>query len=244
MNLHAPDSTADLTAKDWTARWVTSLTTPLYSVRMRKLIRTEMNLFAEQMPHFHAILVSRIVHDLISTIDPSDPLRNLHRDDQGVIRLPSGQEFGSWRNYTDLMPASHADIGRDISLAPAKEPLSRDAIEIFFHASHAWEDARDYVLDMIHRATTQQFNGDLFECVEDAVRWAMLRRQAYALDDMFFPITATGWSNHTPNIFNGQPFDEGRMLRLRSAASVPHGTYRLLTGSHLPFPCDEDGAHQ
>lgn len=244
MNIHAEHAAAGLTAKDWAGRWAISLTTPLYSVRMRKLIRTEMNLFATQMPHFHAILVSRILHDLIRTIDPSDPLRNLHRDGNGVIRLPSGQQFGFWWNYTDLMPASNGDIGRDISLAPAKEPLSRDAVEIFFHASRSWEDARDYVLDMIHRSTTQEVNEDIFESVEDAVRWALLRRQAYALDDMFFPITATGWANRTPKIFNGQPFDEGRMLRLRSAASVPDGTYQILTGSHVPSPCDENEAHR
>jgi hypothetical protein len=89
------------------------------------------------MPEYRGVVVSGVLHDLIFTLDPADPFRNLYRDDTGGIRLPGGQAFGTWRNATDLMPARNVDIGRDIFLAPIAEPLSAESAEVFFHASHS-----------------------------------------------------------------------------------------------------------
>ena len=70
---------------------------------------------------------------------------------------------------------------------------------------------------------------NIHETVEDTLRWALLRRQAYALDDdSFFHVTAAAWATRTANIVAGDPFDESRMLRLRTGSSVPDGTYRAL----------------
>lgn len=44
---HIPST---LAPKDWTARWAVSLSTRLYSLRMKNKIDTEMRLFAKRMP--------------------------------------------------------------------------------------------------------------------------------------------------------------------------------------------------
>ena len=218
------------TPKDWTARWVISLTTPLYSLRMRCEIDVSMRLFARRMPEYYSVVMAGPLGDVIATLSPSDPFRNLYKDENGMIRLPGGEPFGSWHNATDLMPASNADIGRDISLAPMAERLSAFSVEFFYLASKSWESAREYLLTMSLDKNPEQ---SPFETAEDAIRWALLRRQAYVVDgDGFFSVTAIAWANRTSAIVAGEPYDEARMTRLRSGASPPPGIYEELTGQH------------
>lgn len=218
------------TPKDWTARWVISLTTPLYSLRMRCEIDASMRLFARRMPEYHSVVMAGPLGDIIASLSPRDPFRNLYKDEQGMIRLPGGEPFGSWHNNTDLMPASNADIGRDISLAPMAEGLSDSSIELFYLASKSWESAREYLLSLCLDTDAEL---SPFETAEDAIRWALLRRQAYGVDgDGFFSVTATAWVKRTSAIVAGEPYDEARMMRLRSGASIPSGTYEELTGRH------------
>ncbi|MHA6667488.1 hypothetical protein ACX3O0_01325 [Homoserinimonas sp. A447] len=196
---------------------------------MRKEIDTEMRTFARRMPEYHSVLMAGLLHDTISTLDTDDPFRRMYRDGAGIIRISGGEAFGSWHNATDMMPASHADIGRDISLAPMTEPLSDESVEIFFRASHSWERTRDYLEVLSLRNKTLELNQHVFEAAEDAIRWGLLRRQAYALDDGFFPLAAKTWANRVTRIVNGEPFDEARMLRLRSGSATAPGTYEALT---------------
>lgn len=183
-----------------------------------------------------------LLGDLIATLAPEAPFRHLYRDEDAIVRLPNGEAFGSWRNATDMTPASNADIGRDISLAPMAEPLSDFSVEFFCRASQSWESARDYLLTLSLDKNLKQSS---FEIAEDAMRWALLRRQAYALDgDGFFSTTAVAWAARTSKIIAGEDYDEARMLRLRSGASIPTGTYEELTGpgkEDIKQPVDEVG---
>ncbi|MHA6668603.1 hypothetical protein ACX3O0_07010 [Homoserinimonas sp. A447] len=207
---------------------------------MRKEIDTEMRTFARRMPEYHSVLMAGLLHDVISTLDDDDPFRRMNRDSTGAIRTPGGEAFGSWHNATDMMPASHSDIGRDISLAPMTEPLSDESVEIFFRASHSWERTRDYLEVLSLRNKTEDLHQDVFEAAEDATRWALLRRQAYALDgDGFFPLAAKTWADRTTKIVNGVPFDEARMIRLRTGAAAAGGQYKALTNSARSCVCDD-----
>lgn len=235
----------DLAPKDWTARWAISLTTPLYSLRMRNEIDKEMRAFARRMPEYHSVVMAGLLADVIATFAPEDPFRNLYRDDDDVIRLPGGEAFGSWHNATDLMPASNADVGQDHSLAPLAEVLSDESVEFFYRAAESWESAREYLLTL---SLDKKLKQSTFEIAEDAMRWALLRRQAYALDgDGFFATTAVAWGARTSKIVAGEPFDESRWIRLRSGASVPPGTYEELTGpekSVIKHPSDQVGGEE
>jgi hypothetical protein len=213
----------DISTKDWAARWSVSLTTPLYSLRMRNEIDVNMRLFAKRLPEYHAALMAGILSDLILTLDPEDPWRNLYRDNAGTVRLPGGETFGMWENATDLMPAGNADKGVDLSLAPLTEPLSSYSAELLFVAAKGWDHAMAYLLEAGVSAADEQ---NIFELAEDAIRWALLRRQAYALDgDGFFPVTAAAWLARISKVVAGEPFDEARMYRLRNGASIEAGTY-------------------
>jgi len=194
---------------------------------MRLEVDSEMRLFARRMPEYHAVAMAGLLHDIIVTVDPGDPFRNLHRGEKGIVRLPSGEAFGSWHNYAaDLMPAATADKGQDIALAPATDLLSGTSVELFFHAGRSWESARNYLLELHADAKHACPQQSVHETVEDALRWALLRRHAYGLGgDGFFHVTARAWAERTDRIVAGEPFDETRMVRLRSGASVPEGTY-------------------
>src|SRR5690554_395126 len=89
--------------KDWIGRWAVSLTTPLYSLRMRNKVDAEMREFAKLMPEYHAVLMGGILHDLVVTSPREDPFRNLYRGEDGIVRLPGGEALGSWHNAVDLM---------------------------------------------------------------------------------------------------------------------------------------------
>jgi hypothetical protein len=214
MSTHARFISQNTTPKEWVSRWTISLTTPLTSLRMRNEIDQQMRLFANRMPDYHAVVMSGILHDLLSTLDPDDPC---------VIRLPSGEAFGTWENATDLTGASSTDKMRDLSLSPLAEPLTDTSVALIFHASHEWEEARAFMHECIPAEENQQ---NIFETVEDAIRWALARRRAYDMDgDGFFPITAAAWANRAGKIVAGEPFDEARSLRLRSGAAIEPGTY-------------------
>jgi hypothetical protein len=214
------------TARQWVSRWTISLTTPLTSLRMRNEIDQEMRLFAKRMPDYHAVVMSGVLHDLLATLDPEDPWLHLYKDDAGVVRLPGGEPFGTWENATDLASATSDDKMRDLSLSPMAEPLTEASVALIFHASHEWEEAREYMLE---RAPADEKKQSIFEMAEDAVRWALARRLAYAIDgDTFFPISVAAWTNRAGKIVAGEPFDEARMLRLRSGAVVESGAYNKI----------------
>jgi hypothetical protein len=214
------------TPKEWVARWTISLTTPLTSLRMRNEIDKEMRLFAQRMPEYHAVIMSGVLNDLLFTLDPEDPWMHLYQDEEGVVRLPGGEAFGTWENATDLAIATNADKGRDLSLSPMADPLTAASAELIFHASHSWEEAKTF---MIESCVMEENRQHPFETAEDAIRWALARRQAYATDgDGFFPITAAAWANRATKVVAGEPYDEARMLRLRSGATVEEGTYNRI----------------
>lgn len=220
----------EVTSKDWIIRWAVSLSTPLYSLRMRNEVDEEMRTFARRMPEYHSVAMAGILHDIILTVDSTDPFRNLYRGERGAVRLPGGEAFGSWENYaSDLMPASNFDKAQDIALSPATEMLSDQSIELFFSALHSWEEARAYLLELHAEAKKGTLQQSVHEIVEDTLRWALLRRHAYGLDgDGFFHTTAGLWAERTKDIMAGNSFDESRMVRLRSGASVVDGSYERL----------------
>ena len=214
------------TPKEWVARWTISLTTPLTSLRMRNEIDKEMRLFAERMPEYHTVVMSGVLHDLLYTLDPEDPWMHLYKDDNGVVRLPGGTAFGTWESATDLGIATHNDKARDLSLSPMADPLTDASAELFFHASHSWEEAQAFIVSCCPAENNRQHP---FDTAEDAIRWALARRQSYAMDgDGFFPITAAAWANRATKVVAGEPWDEARMLRLRHGASVEEGTYNKI----------------
>jgi len=214
------------TSKEWVARWTISLTTPLTSLRMRNEIDKEMRLFAQRMPEYHAVIMSGVLHDLLYTLAPEDPWMHLHKDEAGVLRLPGGASFGTWESATDLAIATNADKGRDLSLSPLADPLTDGSAELIFHASHSWDEAQVFLLA---NCPTHENRRHSFETAEDAVRWVLARRQAYAMDgDGFFPITAAAWANRATKVVAGEPWDEARMLRLRHGASFEPGTYNKI----------------
>ncbi|WP_459093153.1 hypothetical protein [Homoserinimonas sp. A520] len=187
-------------------------------------------------------MVSGTLYDILFTLPTADPFLNLYRDDTGVIRLPEVAAFGLWQNAVDLMPASNADIGRDTCLAPMAEPLSAESVEFFFHASRSWEDARDYLVELSAGRATWERTEDCFEIAEDAIRWGLLRRKAYGVHrDEFFLKTVPAWAARATRIVNDEPFDEGRMWRLRTGAEIPEGTYERLARADVPCGCDEPG---
>jgi len=222
-------TTSGASPKDWIVRWAISLTNPLYSLRRRNEIDVAMRTFARRMPEYFATVMAGIAHDIVVTVDPADPFRNMYRDKDGVVRLPGGDPFGSWTNFAaDLAPASTRDKSKDISLAPAMDNLSDESVELYFHASHSWEGARDHLIALGKRAKHTDPKPDVFEIAEDTVRYALTRRQNYGLhDDGFFHVTADAWAERADKIVAGEPFDESRMLRLRSGSTARDGTYLL-----------------
>jgi hypothetical protein len=216
----------ELTPKDLVARWAVSLTAPLVAFRVRHDIDAGMRRFSTRMSEYHAVIMAGLLADTISTLDPEDPWKNPYRAFNGSIRVPGGNPLGAWKSATDLMPASNADIAEDVSLAPLTEHLRDQSSELYFRASESWESARAYLLEL---SLEENPEVSIFDIAEDAMRWALLRRQAYALDgDGYFPINAVAWSDRTPDIVEGKPFDESRWLRLRTGATVTPGTYEKI----------------
>ena len=223
MNAFNPSTARHAAPKEWVARWTISLMTPLTSLRMRKEIDQEMRLFAERMPDYHAVIMSGVLHDLLYTLDPEDPWMRLYKDEEGVIRLPGGAAFGTWESATDLAIATNDDKARDLSLSPMADPLTDASAALIFYASQTREAAQAY---MRTDCPTEENSQDPFETAEDAIRWALARRQLYAMDgDGFFPITAAAWANRATKVVAGEAWDEARMLRLRHGASVEEGMY-------------------
>jgi hypothetical protein len=245
MNKQPHPLSADFTPRDWIARWVVSLTTPHYSLRTRLQIEDNMRAFARRMPDYHAVIMGGVLHELVVCFDPRDPFRNLYRDHTGVIRLPGGEALGSSHNAVDLTPASNRDVARDVALAPMAEPLSDSSVELYFHASRSWEDARRFLIAHANRDGAGEVQQNAFEVAEDAIRWALLRRKAYGLDgDSFVSVTAIAWAKRASVIVAGEPFDEARMLRLRSGAAILPGSYDDLTSTDkgdLELPSDDVG---
>jgi hypothetical protein len=201
MTLNYSPFAQNSTPKEWVARWAISLTTPLTSLRMHNEIAHEMRLFAQRMPEYHAVIMSGVLNDLLSTLDPEDPWMNLHLDKTGIVRLPSGAAFGTWQNATDLAVATNADKGRDLFFAPMADPLTDASVGLIYHASHSRREAEAFMIGI----WTKEENGHhIFEIAEDAIRWALARRQAYSIvSDGFFPITAAAWANRATKVVAG-----------------------------------------
>ena len=156
-------------------------------------------------------------------LDPEDPWMQLHKDRAGFIRLPGGAAFGTWESAIDLALATNADKACDLSLSPMANAITDTSAELILHASHSWEEAQAFLLSNCIMDNNLHHP---FEAAEDAVRWALARRRAYAIEgDGFFPITAAAWANRATRVVASEPWDEARMLRLRHGAAVQEGSY-------------------
>lgn len=201
-------------------RWVVALCEPLLSLSARRSADEGAESAAERCPEWFRIWAAGTLSDIMLTLDPEDPWLSLSIDEAGAVRLRNGNEFGSWRDSTDILHV--AAPGRfiaeeDLGLAALAEGLPRASALLLVAAADGFDRLREQL------SLTPA--SDLFEVVADALRWAIHRRRIFTgLDDAYSPVTAGNWIARADKILAGKPWGESGAARLRASATLERGT--------------------
>lgn len=209
----------------WVSRWVVSLCEPLLDIESRQEIENAMERLAAEHPRWVAAWASGWLSDIIMSLDPADPWRNVTVRD-GQAQHPNGSPFGSWVDATDIVHAGTDDIHEDLGLAALANPLSPEAAALFSAAGRGREEA--YAL-LTENTGPQLFPADAktyFRTISSALRWAIYRRRLFAgAEDPFIPVTGGEWIRRARFIASGEAWDEARAERFVSESAISEGTY-------------------
>lgn len=212
---------------DWVSRWVVAQCEPLIATAVRQEIDEHFAGIAASDPLWLSAWASGLVSDLVRSLDPEDPWRNLEVDGDRAL-LPDGSPFGTWVDATDIVPPSVPDRRSDLGLAAVDMPLSARSAELVAVAAGGWRRTLDWFRDNL--ATAPVLEGDraaeLLTTVEEAIRWAMFRRRLFAgMEDPFIPVSAVAWISRAGKMVNGEAWDEARAARVLESNRIHPGTY-------------------
>lgn len=215
----------------WVTRFVVALCEPLLDTEARQEIDENLiNLIAAR-PQWFAAWLSGFLSDVVRSLDPEDPWRNLTVKD-GKALLPDGTPFGSWVDATDIVKASVEDLRSDLGLAAMATPLSDHSAVLLATAAQGWHKTLHWIESnlVLHAALDRDDARQYFKIAVGALRWAIHRRRLFAgMEDPFIPIAGVSWVNRADRMIAGEPWDESRAARHLQSSSVAAGTYTQFT---------------
>lgn len=212
----------------WVARWVVALCEPLLETEARVQIEAQMVELATRHPHWFAGWLSGFLSDVVRSLDPEDPWRNLAIVEGQTVH-PNKSPFGTWVDASDIVHVSVEDIRSDLGLAALEKPLSDQAAQMVAVAAKGWDPTLTWLeANMVTAAFLTPAEGaNFFRTASQAVRWAIHRRRLFAgMEDPFVHVSAFAWIQRADKITSGEPWDEARAARHLEANKVHPGSYR------------------
>lgn len=212
----------------WVARWVVALCEPLLETDARVEIEERMVDLATSHPHWFAAWLSGFLSDIVRSLDPEDPWRNLAVVDGQVVH-PDKSPFGTWVDASDIAHVSMADIRADLGLAALEKPLSEKAAQLVAVAAAGWDKTLTWCeANIVTGASLDPDEGaSFFKTASAALRWAVHRRRMfYGLEDPFVQVSGVSWIARADKMTSGESWDESRAARHLEANKVQPGTYR------------------
>lgn len=216
----------------WVSRFVVSLCEPLLDTGARREIEENLVALIGARPHWCAAWLSGFLSDIVRSLDPEDPWRNLTVTREGQVILPDGTPFGSWVDATDIVKASTSDLRSDLGLAALERPLNENAAQLFAKASEGWDPTLHWLES--HLVTAPAIDAEhakaFFRIAVTALRWALHRRRLFVgMEDPFIPVSGVAWIGRADRMVSGEPWDEARAARHLAGSTVSAGTYRQFT---------------
>jgi hypothetical protein len=215
----------------WVSRWVVSLFDPLVDTDSRIEIEAGLKDIIAQHPHWFAAWFSGHLSDIVRSLDPVDPWRNLQVVDGRALH-EDGSPFGTWVDSTDLAQPAVPDMRSDLALAALRTPLSEDSAVLIavasggWHATLSWCEQHLVTESSLDPAQAEKF----FRTASASLRWALHRRRLYlGPEDSFIPVNGIAWIGRAHNMIAGTEWDEARAERVLAESSVAPGTYTQLT---------------
>jgi hypothetical protein len=216
----------------WVSRFVVALCEPLLDTEARQEIDEQITSLIAARPQWCAAWLSGFLSDIVRSLDPDDPWRNLTVT-KGKALLPDGTPFGSWVDATDLIHASVMDQRADLGLAALVNPLSDESAALLATAAQGWHATLHWLeSNLVLSAELDRDQArDYFKIAVTALRWAIHRRRLFqGMEDQFVPVTGDAWINRAELIVAGKPWDESRAARYLSMNTIEAGNYKQFTG--------------
>ncbi|QCU77600.1 hypothetical protein E7744_04715 [Citricoccus sp. SGAir0253] len=210
-----------MTVREAVSRWTISRCEPLVSDAYRSAASDELRRLSATEPQWFGLWAAGVLTDLVESLDPEDPWRNTSEAD-GVVVLPDGSPFGTWRNATDLLPVPvEADPALDVGLAALAEPLG-------LASTRAWLAARSGREAVVAELAAIDVGG-AYPVAVPAIEWAMFRRRLFmGQEDAYIPQACIAWAARAEHIARAEAWDESGAARLRAGSRVEPGSWRLL----------------
>lgn len=212
----------------WVARWVVALCEPLLETEARIQIESQMVELIAERPHWFAAWLSGFLSDVVRSLDPEDPWRNLSIVEGQTVH-PDRSPFGTWVDTSDVVHVSIEDIRADLGLAALEKPLNDNAAQLVAVASQGWDATLTWCeMNMVTAATLSPEQADIFfKTASSALRWAIHRRRLFSgIEDPFVQVSGVSWISRADKMTSGEPWDEARAARHLEANKVQPGTYR------------------
>ncbi|MEH0110796.1 hypothetical protein V6N00_13880 [Tersicoccus sp. MR15.9] len=212
----------------WVGRWVVALSEPLVSTADRTDIEDHLRALIATNPQWFCAWGAGYLADLIRSLDPEDPWRNLTVENDRALH-PDGSPFGTWTDGTDLVPPEVPDLRADLGLAPLRHELPAGSTVLMALAATGWEPVLAWC--EAHLITDVPLPQDRAEAVftlfAEALTWAMYRRRLFTgKEDTFIPVSGTAWTGRAEKMISGAHWDEARAARALEGSKIPEGTYR------------------
>lgn len=212
----------------WVARWMVALCEPLLESEARIQIEDHMVELVSRHPHWFAAWLAGFLSDVVRSLDPADPWRNLVVADGQTVH-PDKSPFGTWVDANDIVHVSIEDIRSDLGLAALEKPLDEKAAQMIAVAAQGWDPTLTWLeANMVTAASLTPAEGaTFFRVAAQAVRWAIHRRRLFAgLEDPFVQISGVAWIQRADKMTSGEQWDEARAARHLEANKVQPGSYR------------------
>lgn len=216
-----------LQADTWVSRYVVALRDPLITLESRAEVEKAVVSLSRQDPHWMVVWVSGFLSDIVRSLDPDDPWRQLTVQD-GKTLHPDGSPFGSYIDTTDIVHASHDDIRSDLGLAALEHRLDDKSAALIAVAGSGWKLTLEWLrANLVTDTVLDDVQGKVFfETIHSALRWSIHRRRLFVgWDDEFVPISGVAWTDRADKIITGEAWDEARAARFLKLAAQPQGTY-------------------
>lgn len=212
----------------WVARWIVALCEPLVDTAARVEIDEHMVRLVSSHPHWFAAWAAGFLSDVVQSLDPDDPWRNLQIVDGQVVH-PDRSPFGTWVDATDIVHVSIEDIRADLGLAALEHPAGDEAARLLSVAARGWDPTLTWLeTNMVTSAVLSLDEGaGFFRTVSSALRWAIHRRRLFSgLEDPFVQVSGVAWISRADKMTSGEPWDEARAARHLASNKVQPGIYR------------------
>ncbi|MBW4096362.1 MAG: hypothetical protein HIU81_13850 [Acidobacteria bacterium] len=215
----------------WLQRWVTSLCDPLVDTDARVEIDSHMVTLVAQAPHWFCAWMSGFVSDMVRSLNPEDPWRNL-REQAGFTYRPDGERFQGYEMMTDVAVANTEDLRSDFGLAALAKDIHPDAAILLASAAGGQATLLKRLESTLFEnpIRDRESAADFFAVCGQAVRWAMRRRREYAgMDDYWPHFISIAWEQRANKIESMQPWDQARAARELENGKIMPGEYKLRT---------------